>query len=89
MDAEAGWDAQRWEAAMAGYYAEHEEVGTGPGARGPLLLQIEQGPGRWLVRQAFDDPAGDRDWAIRAEVDLAASDAAGVAVVRLVDVGDR
>ena len=86
LDADAGWDAERWQSAMDGYYAEHPEVGTGPSARGPLLLQVEVQPTRWLVRQAFDDPAGDRDWGIRAEVDLAASDAEGVAVVRLVDV---
>jgi hypothetical protein len=33
------------------------------------------------VRQVLDDPAGDRDWAISAEVDLAASDEEGAAVV--------
>ena len=38
--------------------------------------------GRWLVRQVLDDPAGDHDWGITAEVDLAASDEAGEAVVR-------
>ena len=36
---------------------------------------------RWLVRQVLDDPAGDHDWAISAEVDLAASDEEGAAVV--------
>jgi superfamily II RNA helicase len=86
LDAEAGWDADRWRTAMEGYYAEHEEVGTGPSARGPLLLQIEQQPTRWRVRQVFDDPVGDHDWGIRAEVDLAASDAEGAAVVRVLDV---
>jgi superfamily II RNA helicase len=86
LDADAGWDAQRWQIAMAAYYAEHHQVGTGPSARGPLLLQIEQQPTRWLVRQVLDDPAGDHDWGIRAEVDLAASDAEGVAVVRVLDV---
>jgi hypothetical protein len=37
----------------------------------------------------LEDPAGDREWIIRAEVDLDASDEAGVAVVRVVDVGRR
>ncbi|MFN8075168.1 MAG: DUF3516 domain-containing protein [Kineosporiaceae bacterium] len=41
----------------------------------------------WRVRQVFDDPAGDRDWGFTALVDLDASDAAGSAVVRVVDVG--
>ena len=39
------------------------------------------------MRQVFDDPEGDRDWGITAVVDLAASDAEGVAVVRPVAVG--
>ena len=84
---DAAWDAQRWEEAMAGYYAEHDEVGTGAAARGPALLHIEHEPGRWVVRQVFDDPEGDHDWRIEAEVDLAASDEAGTAVVRVLDVG--
>ena len=87
LDAEAGFDAERWATAMERYYTEHDEVGTGPSARGPLLLQIEQKPGVWVVRQVLDDPAGDHDWGIRAEVDLAASDAEGTAVVRVLEVG--
>ena len=39
-------------------------------------------PAQWRVRQVIDDPAGDHDWGITAEVDLAASDEAGEAVVR-------
>ena len=41
----------------------------------------------WRVRQIFDDPAGDHDWGISAEVDLAASDAIGAAAVRVTAVG--
>ena len=41
----------------------------------------------WSVRQTFDDPAGDRDWGISAEVDLAASDEAGEPVIRILEVG--
>ncbi len=81
------WDADRWREAMADYFTEHDEVGTGPAARGPKLLQIEQLAGRWNVWQAFDDPAGDHDWGIRAEVDLAASDEQGTAVVHVTEVG--
>jgi superfamily II RNA helicase len=76
-----------WLGALEGYYAEHAQIGTGPDARGPALLMIdEQQPGRWTVRQVFDDPAGDHDWGISAEVDLAASDEAGTAVVRVTAV---
>jgi hypothetical protein len=89
MDAEAGWDADAWGTAMDKYWDEYEELGTGPDARGPKLLMIEEEPqnGLWRVRQAFADPNGDHDWGISAEIDLAASDAEGRAVVRVTDVG--
>lgn len=87
LDSGAGWDAVRWQDSMDDYFAEHESIGTGAAARGPQHLQIEQQPGKWVVRQVFEDPDGDHDWRIEAEVDLAASDEEGVAVVRLLDVG--
>jgi hypothetical protein len=87
LDAGAGWDAAAWEEALDPYFAEHDEIGTGADARGPALLIIDQQPGRWSLRQIFDDPAGDHDWGISAEVDLAASDTAGTAVVRVTEVG--
>jgi hypothetical protein len=86
LDGGAGWDAERWGEAMAAYWADHDELLTGPDARGPSLLVIGEEPGRWVVRQVFDDPAGDHDWGIGAEVDLAASDDAGEAVVRVTSV---
>jgi len=86
LDAEHGWDAQRWAGALESYYAEHAQLGAGPNARGPALLIIDEAPDRWVVRQIFDDPAGDHDWGISAEVDLAASDEAGAAVLRITAV---
>jgi hypothetical protein len=86
LDAAAGWDAEAWQEAMAAYFEEHDVLGTGPDARGPALLMIEHEPDVWKVRQIFDDPAGDHDWGISAEVDLAASDEAGFAVVRVTGV---
>ena len=87
LDADAGWDAAAWEAAVEPYFEVHDEIGTGADARGPALLIIGEGPDRWRVRQIFDDPAGDDDWGISAEVDLAASADAGEAVLRVTDVG--
>jgi len=87
LDRDAGWDAQVWQQALDPYFADHDEIQTGADARGPNLLVIDEHPGRWVVRQVLDDPAGDHDWAITAEVDLAASDDAGLAVVRVVGVG--
>ncbi|MFP5347693.1 MAG: DUF3516 domain-containing protein, partial [Actinomycetes bacterium] len=86
LDGESGWGADRWAEALEGYYAEHDDIGTGPDARGPQMLVLTKEPKRWQLRQIFDDPAGDHDWGISAEVDLAASDEAGTAVVRVVDV---
>jgi superfamily II RNA helicase len=76
-----------WAAALEGYFAEYDALGTGPGARGPHLLVVERHADRWLLRQIFDDPAGDHDWGISAEVDLRASDEAGSAVLRVTAVG--
>ena len=94
LDAEAGWTADRWEQAMTPYFEEHDDLGTGPDARGPAYFALDEHPDGipagerlWRVRQIFDDPAGDHDWGITAYVDLAASDEAGEAVVRVVEVG--
>jgi hypothetical protein len=86
MDPDFGEDA--WREAMDAYFEEHDELLTGPDARGPKLLRIEEVPddALWRVRQVFDDPAGDHDWGISAEVDLAGSDQEGAAVVRVTAV---
>ena len=88
LDAEAGWDADAWQDALEPYWDEYDEIGTGANARGPALLMISAEPGQWTVRQILDDPDGNHDWAIAAVVDLAASDEAGTAVVRLTDVSN-
>ncbi|HSK28157.1 MAG TPA: DUF3516 domain-containing protein [Jiangellales bacterium] len=87
LDGDDGWTAEAWAAGMEPYFTEHPDVGTGPDARGPALFMVEEHPGRWVVRQVLDDPAGHHDWAVTAEVDLPASNEAGVAVVRVTDVG--
>ncbi len=98
LDGEAGWDAEAWQRALAPYFAEYADIGIGPDARGPRLLLIDEAgagrvgagagrrPGVWRIRQIFDDPAGDHDWGISAEVDLAASDEAGEAVLTVTAV---
>ncbi|MFJ7414992.1 DEAD/DEAH box helicase [Streptomyces sp. NPDC098077] len=89
LDGDSGWDEDAWGEALDTYWDAHEEIGTGPDARGPKLLKIEEDPahGLWRVWQAFADPAGDHDWGIKAEVDLAASDEEGRAIVRVTEVG--
>jgi superfamily II RNA helicase len=87
LDGEDGWDAQAWAGALSPYFAEYDEIGTGADARGPALLILEELPGVWSARQIFDDPEGDHDWGFSATVDLAASDEAGVAVIKVTSVG--
>jgi superfamily II RNA helicase len=91
LDGDSGWDADAWGDAVEPYFDQYDELGTGPDARGPALLIIDQSPAReqgiWKLRQIFDDPAGDHDWGISAEADLDASDDAGTAVLRITSVG--
>ncbi|MCG7610968.1 RNA helicase [Mycobacterium sp. CnD-18-1] len=87
LDATSGWTAERWAEAGEAYFEEHAEVGTGADARGPALLIFDRQPQVWRVRQILEDPAGDHDWGFDVEVDLAASDEEGAAMLRIVDVG--
>jgi superfamily II RNA helicase len=87
LDAADGWNAAAWADALDPYFDTHNEIGTGPDARGPAMLIIEEGKTAWTVRQIFDDPADDHDWGISATVDLAASDEEGAAVIHVTDVG--
>ncbi|WP_460888554.1 DEAD/DEAH box helicase [Promicromonospora xylanilytica] len=80
-----------------------DAVGIGPEARSAALLTIlEPGaelpgsaggdavrvePGTWWVRQVLDDADANRDWAVTAQIDLAASDEAGEVVLTVLHVG--
>ena len=78
-----------WPGALDRYYDEHDDIGVGPAARSPRLVTIDEADapnGMWRVEQTLDDPAGDHDWRIRAEVDLDASAEEGAAVVRVTEV---
>jgi hypothetical protein len=84
LDPEAGWPD-----ALDRYYGEHDDILTGAAARSPRLVTIDESDaaaGVWRVEQTIDDPVGDHDWRIRAEVDLAASAEEGAAVVRVTEV---
>jgi hypothetical protein len=80
-DAEHGWTADRWRAAMADYLAEHQVIGIDADARGAALFQVDKQADAWLVRQVLDDPDGNREWALRFRIDLAASDEQGAPAV--------
>ena len=87
LDAADGWGSDEWREALAPYFEEHRDIGTGPDARGPARLIVEEVPGHWKVRQILDDPVGDHDWGFTADIDLAASDEAGECVLTLQSVG--
>ncbi|WP_308493907.1 DEAD/DEAH box helicase [Microbacterium terrisoli] len=79
-----------WPDALDAYFAEHDSIGVDGRARSPRLCAIDESAaavsGQWRVEQTIDDPEGDHDWRIRAVVDLAESEDAGAAVVRVTEV---
>jgi superfamily II RNA helicase len=88
LDGPSGWDADAWRTALEPYFEQHGEIGTGPDARGPALLILDEQPEKWTARQIFDDPAGDHDWGFTAEIDIAESDDAGEACIHTTFVGN-
>ena len=74
-------DRAAWDAALEGYYADHDAIRLEGDARGPALLDVRPEGRRWVLTQTLHDPEGDHDWVVEAQVDLDASDAAGEAVV--------
>jgi hypothetical protein len=81
----------QWDAALEGYYAEHDEILTDASARSASMILVDEKPdgeeGLWRVRQIIADPAGDHDWGITADVLLEDSAREGVAVIRVTGVG--
>ena len=84
LDSGSPMTRQRWDEALGEYWDEHDELRTSKDSRGPAFFDVEpQRGGRdWLVRQVIDDPAGNRDWALHATVDLDECDQAGELVLR-------
>lgn len=84
LDPDAGWPD-----VLDRYFDEHDAIGTGGASRSSALVDIDESEaaeGFWRVEQTIDDPAGDHDWRIRAEVDLSASEEEGTAVVQVTEV---
>lgn len=76
-DAENGFPAHKWRAALDEYYDAHEDVLIDADARSMAFLAIdesdEEAEHLWHAQQTFSDPDGDHDFAIRADVDLDAT----------------
>ncbi|MGV1008488.1 MAG: DEAD/DEAH box helicase [Dermatophilaceae bacterium] len=82
-----GLTEQEWASAAAGYLAEYGRLGTGPEARGPTLFRVVEDGDIWHLAQILDDPEGDRDWRITAELDLPATDETGELVLVTTGLG--
>ncbi|MFE5775414.1 DEAD/DEAH box helicase [Brachybacterium sp. NPDC056505] len=88
LDGASGWDRKAWSNAMDEYYDAYDNVGIDAPARSPQLLQIREESKRWIIRQVIDDPDGNHDWGIEAELDLEATDEAGEPVLSITHVGE-
>jgi superfamily II RNA helicase len=77
QDPESGteWDAERFEAELAPYFAEHSEIVFDHRARLADKTQINRiGELRWRAVQILVDPADENLWCIETEVDLSKVD---------------
>ncbi|KIP53133.1 DEAD/DEAH box helicase [Leucobacter komagatae] len=90
LDAPHGFGVQRWREALDGYFTEYDEIRVDADGRAAGLLSLDRSTaaaGVWGFRQVLLDPAGDLDWAIEGEIDLAASELEGEPAVRVTRVG--
>lgn len=76
-DAENGFSEHKWRTALDEYYDAHEGILIDADARSMAFLAIdesdEEAEHLWHVQQTFSDPEGDHDFAIRADVNLDAT----------------
>ncbi len=75
VDDETPWTAQRFEAEMAPFFAEHKTLRFDPAARQAHLTRIEDvEPKVWRAQQALLDPTESDTWALHVRVDLRAGE---------------
>lgn len=82
-----GLTEQEWASDASAYLAEYGQLGTGPDARGPALFRIVEDGDVWHLAQILDDPEGDHDWRITADLDLPATDETGELVLVTTGLG--
>ncbi len=82
-----GWEELTLGESMRGYWSEYESIAIDADARAANWFTLTEKPDRWLIRQQLVDPEGNGDWAIEAEVDLAAALDDGVPTLRLTALG--
>ena len=87
-DPEGPWNAERFEAALAPFFAEYPELVFTPEARRHQWTQLRPtGERTWKVVQTLLDPQGDNLWAIEGEIDLRDPEAPEGPLVRLTRIG--
>jgi len=85
---ESGWDAERFETAMAPFFDEYGDLVSGSEARLHHLTTLKStGPRQWEVTQALLDPKGDHAWAIFASIDLQDASAPDGPILRIRRIG--
>jgi Domain of unknown function (DUF3516) len=87
--AEAHWPPERFEAALAPFFTEYEEILFTPDARQAHWTVIdESAPRTWRIRQTLLDPAGDHLWHLEGVVDLTTGHSLEGPLVELRRIGE-
>ena len=87
-DPQTLWDADRFEATLAPFFAEYGELLFTPEARRHQWTQIQKtGDRQWDVTHTLLDPQGDNLWAIQGTIDLRDPDEAEGPIVRVGRIG--
>ena len=87
--AEAHWPPERFEAALAPFFAEYEEILFTPEARQAHWTVIDETASRtWRIRQTLLDPAGDHLWYLEGVVDLTTGHSLEGPLVELRRIGE-
>jgi superfamily II RNA helicase len=82
------WTPDRFEAALAPFFAEHERLVFDHAARNAqLTLLDEQEKGLWRVRQVLVDPEEANDWYLECRVDLRDGREPEGPLIELVEIG--
>lgn len=83
------WTPERFEQALAPFFAEHQQLLFNHQARLPTQTILEpNGPRQWRVRQLLLDPAEHNDWFIEAAIDLGGEVAADKPLIALQHIGN-
>jgi hypothetical protein len=86
--ADDAWSEERLEHALAGYFAEYEQLIFDPRARQTDKTRIDEREQHlWSVRHTLVDPADEGFWFIEGEVDLRADQTPEGPLVRVLRIG--